>query len=212
MKGLLAKEFYMVLKTNTLLWYIAIIIIYAITMSIPAEAILMISLILVITMPITSISYDELSRWQQYSLTLPYSRKQIVSSKYIFTILIELIFAVIGAILIGADMIRHNEFQTDQLLCFISMMCLVGAIYPTFALPFNFLFGTSKARFILVAFMVLTLGAVFALVPKLKEISSLDALFDDNAFLLSGVFLAATAVMLFVSWLFSLKIYERKEF
>lgn len=212
MKGLLAKDFYMILKTNSLLWYIAIIVFYAIALNFPVESLLIISLLLVITTPITSISYDELSHWQQYSLTLPYSRKQIVSSKYIFTFLIELIFAIIAAVLIGADMLSRDEFKADQLLCFIGMMCLVGAVYPAFAIPLNLLFGTSKARFILVAFMGATFAAVFSLAPMLRNVSSFEELFSDNAYFLCAVLFASTAVLLFVSWLVSVKIYEKKEF
>lgn len=212
MKGLLAKDFYMMLKTNSLLWYIVIIAFYTVCLSISMESMLIISLILVITIPTTSISYDELSHWQQYSLALPYSRKQIVTSKYIFTILIELLFAVVGAILIGVDMIKQNEFRADQLVCFISMMMFMGAIYPTFALPFNFLLGTSKARFVLIAFMAFTFAAVFSLAPQLRDFSTLEKLVDNNAYLLSAIILAVESVMLLVSWYISVKIYEKKEF
>ena len=86
MKGLITKELIALKKQ---LFILSILIIAFSAASIWGE----LSFCMVIPMflsifSINSLTMDEQSKWQQYSISLPYSRKTIVSSKYVTTLIV----------------------------------------------------------------------------------------------------------------------------
>ena len=87
MKGLLLKDFYMAMKYCRAYVVIAVVFsllsIWGNTSFLLAYPVLLASVI-----PVNLISYDEKSRWQQYCETMPYTRKQVVDSKYLMSFLL----------------------------------------------------------------------------------------------------------------------------
>ena len=83
MKGLMIKDILNLRKNfKTTLLVIGFFAIYAYTSNNPSYMIAMVTLILSM-MPLTSMAYDDMSKWDRYALAMPISKKDIVLSKYI---------------------------------------------------------------------------------------------------------------------------------
>ena len=108
MKGLILKDFYSLkMYVRTL---IVMVVIYAMLGFFSESASMFSSLVAVVSMilPITSFTYDKYYKWEEYALSLPLRRNQIVLAKYIFTALI-LLFAFVLTVLLSIAMTYFNE-------------------------------------------------------------------------------------------------------
>lgn len=221
MKGLMIKDFYNLKKQ--LLLYILIGVLYsaigAISSNENGVSFTGFVMILSAMLPVTAVSYDERSSWDKYGLTMPVSRKEAVASKYVLGILFTaagaLISAVIGFIF-RADM---KEFAYV-----LSIMAGICFIYLAVLLPVVYKFGTEKARFAVIAvmlipFLLIAGGAMLfkkASVGVIKVPESAAAAVQtgtDSSFILGiAVFLAVSCAIMYVSYRISVKIYSNKEF
>jgi len=90
MKGLIIKDILNLKKNlNTLLVLVIFYAFLGYRSGDPSMLIAMIVLLLTM-MSITSISYDDLAKWDKYALAMPISRKNIVLSKYILAVLLSI--------------------------------------------------------------------------------------------------------------------------
>lgn len=221
MKGLMIKDFYNLKKQ--LLLYILIGVLYsaigAISSNENGVSFTGFVMILSAMLPVTAVSYDERSSWDKYGLTMPISRKEAVASKYVIGILFTaagaLISAVIGFIF-RADM---KEFAYV-----LSIMAGICFIYLAVLLPVVYKFGTEKARFAVIAVMLIPFlfiagGAMLfkkASVGVIKVPESAAAAVQtgtDSSFILGiAVFLAVSCAIMYVSYRISVRIYSSKEF
>lgn len=90
MKGLLIKDAYMTVKYCKSLLLICIIFFIAQYFTENMFFCIYISVVTGI-IPVTLLGYDERSKWSEYTSVLPYSKAQIVSSKYIIGLVIQII-------------------------------------------------------------------------------------------------------------------------
>ncbi|MBP3038199.1 ABC-2 transporter permease [Bacillaceae bacterium Marseille-Q3522] len=139
---------------------------------------------------------------------LPYTRKEIVSSKYIgacvFTCLILL------PIFIGNWLIHGEIMQWKQLLFIISAVTL----FLSFAFPFSYLFKSQYLMIAFIALFVLYLLVINTFLPDLNDrlraaVRTVLALDDFQLYL--GTILSVTTLYL-LSWLLSIRIYSQKVF
>ena len=159
MKGLLLKDFYMAVKYCRA--YVVIAVVFSL-LSIRGNTSFLLAypVLLAGVIPVNLISYDEKSRWNSYSGVFPYSRKQLVSVKYLIA-LIALAFAIV-LVLIGqtAGMLLNNTFDGNFLLSLAALLPAMGILAPSLMLPAIFKFGAEKGR---IVFYVIIYGfcAVF---------------------------------------------------
>lgn len=163
MNGLILKDIYMIGKYCKYYLLVAFIFIAASFVSIDNMFFVFYPCLLCGMIPVTLLGYDERSRWMQYSGVLPYTKEQIVSSKYVIGIFVEA--AVIFAIAV-TQAIRMNMSGTFVLKEYV-MIILVVFIMSTFAssisLPFIFKSGVEKGRisyYVMIA--VVCTGGFFA--------------------------------------------------
>lgn len=78
MKALLLKDFYVI--TKQLKIFIIAIIIMSIT---SGSSLAMLSIFFGATIPLTAIAYDERSKWTDFAEMLPYTKLEIILSKYL---------------------------------------------------------------------------------------------------------------------------------
>lgn len=97
---------------------------------------------------ITTISYDEQSKWGTLARMMPYSPFAIVFEKYLFGYLNGLAGTVLGifsTVLIG--FIQKTPASTEDLLS-VFLTFLIGQIFIGINLPLIFRFGAAKTRIV----------------------------------------------------------------
>lgn len=176
-----------------------------------------------ITLTASAFSFDEASHWNNYALTLPVSRRQLVTSRYVFSLLSILLvplFLLLAVFIVtrinGADFSEAAvSFLFSTAATFFIISVSNAAIYC---------FGPERGRFVMFAVCVLPILAI-ATASRLLPQDALSALgsrfsldlvtLDDSlrtVLWIGGICLLLGAVCLFVSYLFSCRIMERREF
>lgn len=209
MKGLLRKDLYMTGK-----YCRSFILIMAVFMGVSVlgnnAMFIYYPVVLAGMLPMTLQSYDEREKWSVYSLTLPVSRRRLVSVKYIFGLVcVAIAVAATGLVQIIAVVGLHRQ-DTLPLPLMICTGVAVGLVGSAIVMPFVFKLGAEKGRIVYLAIIVLVCGGSVALM----------GVFEDNALTslpvlsapMGGGFLAAAALVLYgLSWLLSMAFYEKRE-
>ncbi|MCM3088045.1 ABC-2 transporter permease [Bhargavaea ginsengi] len=153
-------------------------------------------------------SADEKSSIHLLLNSLPYSRKQIVGSKYAGAVVIMALFLM--TTFLGHFMIYREVFPWSQLL-FIA--CVVF-LFISFAFPFSYLF---KSQYLFIAsgvLFVLYLIIANQFVPNLNDIlrnftGSIVSIDNHIIYLFVGL---GVLLLYLSSWLLSIRIYSKKVF
>ncbi len=110
---------------------------------------------------ITTFSTDEFFNTESYTLSMPLSRKQIVTAKYLFTFITILISIFMGAfiyslidIFIRPGYNGLNSYMMFQLLLFEGTSIIVDFVFY----PVIYKYGCEKSRIVLMAIVMLILG------------------------------------------------------
>ena len=96
--------------------------------------------------PTNILAYDERSRWIQYSDTLPYSRAQIVSGKFIIGLIAQIAILILIGCAHAAVMIKGGTFDIASFGIFMMLMLTMSLISSSISLPFIFKYGVEKGR------------------------------------------------------------------
>lgn len=209
MKGLLLKEFLMLKKgAAALLIFLGCFGLFG-----PAGNLTMLLLIPLFSAVLLygHINYDEQSKWQQYSIALPYGRKMIVSAKYaamaigavVSTVLVVLLYSVTVAI-------GKAEFTLKDLVGYAILSLAIGIIYPTFFLPLAYKFNSEKGRTIML-FLNGASGAIAVFLLSAIEATGILAKLSNYTNILPYIAIAAVLVLFALSWFASVKIYEKRD-
>lgn len=210
MKGLLIKEFIMFRKNCIAPIIFLIFIMFAGIMG--QSQMIMFAPIFISILPSSYMTFDETSRWDIYSLIIPAKRSNIVSSKYIFTLVLISISIILAALsgFIGLNIDKENEFVWSSFLSLIEALIIVGLIFPMVILPFNFKLGTAKAR---IATMIFAgfIGGSAAIFANSEELN-LALIFSDMSGLVKIIIAATVAMLFLISWGLSILFYNKREF
>ncbi|KGP91220.1 ABC transporter permease [Pontibacillus chungwhensis BH030062] len=167
-----------------------------------------VGLIFSIVMITNTFSLDEKSNVHMLLNSLPYTRKQIVSSKYVVAVLFTLLVAL--ALFVG-NLVFHGEITLWKHLLIMMILVFIAA---SFILPFSYQY---KSQYLFVASIV-AFGAYMLLVNTL--IPNLNDLIREKVYII----LTTTTPSLYVgmvvlvgclygfSWIVSIRIYEKKVF
>lgn len=201
MKGLLLKDFYTLLKQ--LKFYLIIIVILSV---IPSMNMTSMGIVYAAMLPIAVIAFDERSKWAHLAVMMPYTRNELVLSKYLIAYIAVAVTCLISLgiqVIIGA--VTGLALTMEQMLTVVltAFACLILlAIY----LPFVFWLGVERGR---IVFLVLMATAFIGLM----SLDSIKAMMDYSTItpvtlLLSGA--AAVIVSNVVAVAISNRVYQRK--
>lgn len=207
MKGLLLKDWYMAKKYCRAYLLIAIVFIAVSFFSEGDLFFVFYPCLLCGMIPVNLMAYDERSRWIQYSDTLPYSRAQIVSSKYLIGLMAQMAMLLVTGIVQGIRMNMGGTFRLDEFSTLMLLMLIISTLSPSICLPFVFKLGVEKGRIVycLMAGMVCA-GSVIAS-SIFRGGSEMEV--QPNA-VLAIVALAGIALYA-LSWYLSVKFYQARE-
>lgn len=221
MKGLIIKDL-LQLKSylKTLIIFMVVFVLISIEpQNLNTDGILIIMMALGLGMfGMATFSYDEMAKADRYILTMPFTRKEIVFSKYILLFSLTLIGSILGTILnIIISLILKNSIPDIGDLITMSLGAVFGiGLVQSIYIPSIYKFGSEKGRIcvfigtIIVAFL---LGGVVTLGEKVLSNFSIDFSFLNNIldsyiiFILLGIIL----ITYFISYKISYKIYSKKE-
>ena len=217
MKGLILKDL-LILKNQ--MRNILIVILGFIILSIWMENYFYIAFIIpfyIIMLVISTFSYDDLNNSNTYIVALPYDRKTIVKARYVLS-LISIITAFLIGLILSLVIPMFNS-DMDFMSTFASCTATILSVILVIALlmPFFYKFGVQKGRMILfIAIMGISL--LIGIILSLFENSNLKiAQFFSNLQQMNYIMLIAIAIIimlliLYISYVFSCKIYKNKEF
>lgn len=231
MLGLIKKDL-LLLKTNTKVFIFIILfyVLFGVTSDFgPAIITAMITLVMSM-MVLSTMQWDEQTKWISYALTTPVSRKMLVISKYLLSLITITIGAIAGFVCsIIVALIKNLVFDEQNyvfdlealviILTVFSVMLLINAIL----LPAIYKFGVEKARVILLVLIGLPVFIISVLVAVISGLicnGTINVTFLTNVINwceANPALLAVIAVILLIaiiaaSCMLSTKILEKKEF
>lgn len=200
MKGLLLKDWYMMVKYCKAWVLILAVMMGASVFSERPMSFLMYPVMLAGLTAVTLIAYDERSGWTTLSRAMPYSKAQLVSVKYIVTLLLLAMAAVLAVVvqLVRAGTGAGNAGSMGGIL---GMLLSAGLVTPAVLLPLVFRFGVEKARILYGIVLGLVIGCMIFVSMTVQDMSQLVA---DGAFAVRA--LPVSAVLFGLSWLLSIRI------
>lgn len=207
MKGLLLKDFYMMGKYCRAFLFIIIVFI---AVSLAGDQNLFFvtyPVLLGSIIPVTLISYDERSKWCSCADTMPYTRKKIVSSKYLMMLIILGISIVLTWGSQWIKMLVTDTLDMGMLEGLIKLLVVVGLVCPSILLPFIFRFGSEKGR---IAYYIVILAACASMTFTGSSWGGEEAL-TAVASRVQGLLLLAVLLLAVLSWVLSVHFYEKRE-
>lgn len=149
MKGLIIKEF---LAMRRYLKLIAILLALYIVMAFltrSASFFSAVNALLVVFCAFNSFSYDRYNHWNEFAVSLPVSRREMVRSKYVFLLLLALAFTLI---LLVVNVILN--VSADNGLSAVVRNALASVsfalIYLSITTPLIYKFDLEKARYVMI--------------------------------------------------------------
>lgn len=206
MSGLLLKDFY--LSWRYCRAFLVIVAVFLAVSFVGSENLFFLVYPMMISsvIPMSLISYDERDRWTAYSGTLPYTRGQLVSAKY----LVGLCFGMVSFLLsMAATVVRmqlNGTVSWPSLAVVGTTLLFLGCLAPAFMLPFIFKFGAEKGRMAFYITVGLFSGVAAVLAGMGFQIQGLTG----GLWPLAVV--AGVAILLYaLSWWLSIQFYEKRE-
>ena len=210
MLGLIKKDFLLIkanLKSMIIIFVIYIILAFQGTI----DATFIIPLIGIILF-LSTFSYDDFNNWNSYAVTLPNGRKNVVRAKYIVSIILMIILAVVAfSIGIGISYIKTNSINLDEIISSLMGTMLSSVIIVSLLYPIVFKFGATNGRIILFA-VVFGIAGIGTLIARFIDMAPIINIINklDNYLLI--VIPIIYIILLGISYLISSKIYQNKEF
>ncbi len=146
MKGLLLKDFYMIKKYCRTYFLIAAVFIAVSFAGDDNLFFLFYPCLLCGMIPVTLLGYDERSHWLEYSATMPYTKGQIVSCKYLIGLAAQVTMLTVTGIAQAVRMHISGTFYLSDFMALMLMLLSLAAITSSISLPFMFKLGVEKGR------------------------------------------------------------------
>ena len=157
--------------------------------------------------PVNLIGYDERSRWMQYSGTMPYTKAQIVSGKYLIGLFSQLVILLLMGAAHAVKMTIAGDFVPGEFAVLMLLMLIVSTLSSSISLPFIFKLGVEKGRtayYVMVGFVC----AASFIVSNLF-IGQLGTEIKPNLVL---AILAVVGIGIYIfSWYMSIVFYKKRE-
>ena len=207
MKGLLLKDWYMMKRYCRYYLFCAIGFTVLSVMSAGNMFFIFYPCLLCGMIPVNLIGYDERSRWTQYSGTMPYTKAQIVSGKYLIGLFSQLVILLLMGAAHAVKMTIAGDFVPGEFAVLMLLMLIVSTLSSSISLPFIFKLGVEKGRtayYVMVGFVC----AASFIVSNLFK-GQLGTEIKPNLVL---AILAVVGIGIYIfSWYMSIVFYKKRE-
>lgn len=215
MTGLIVKDFLVMRKSiKTYLLFLLFYFVMTALGFFPISFITTLVQLIIMMLPLSAFSYDEMAKWDRYAFSLPLGRRAVAGARYLFALLLSLFAALFGLV---SCLVLSSFFHDPNLVenCLtVTVSLAMGLLYCDILLPLTYRLGPERARpyFYLVIFLPIFLlfGAYkLGLLNRLSFLLELpDAVVIPFLLLLPLLPLAGMGL----SYLIACRILERKEF
>ncbi len=212
MRGLLLKDYYCMKESMKSLFF-ALIVYGVIFLPRRDGGISMITIGAVVgsTLVRTIFSYDKQAGFDTYALSMPLSRWEIVAEKFIFAISQILIWTVISTVIVSCNLLLRQIYIENVFLEILGTGIAgltVAGIYLAVSMPLTIWLGVEKARLLPSALMIILFVGIVLLATMGGNINIPDSIF------LLGIAMAfvISLITLAVSYVISVKLYEKRDF
>ena len=202
MKGLLLKDTYIAAKLCK-----AFIFIDILAVALGGKNVFFVFYACMISsmIPMTLISYDEREKWDTYAGTLPYTRAQIVSSKYVMGLCANVIVLALVAIGQAVQTVSGGVFALKEYAAGLLLLLSVSLIAPSILYPLVFKYGAEKGRI----FYYIIIGLSCAGGTIVSNAGMEFALASNGSAAITAFVIVALAYL--ASWLLSIRFYNKRE-
>lgn len=208
MKALIYKDFLALLKYCR--FHLVLCGIFLTASAFAGEMEFMRIYVLVFTglMPVSLIAYEESERWDRMALTMPLSRRMIVTEKYLMGLLMQGTAAILAGVSMLVQVALAGVVDWPSLFGELLMMLVMAIAIPLLQLPVIFKVGAERGR---MAQTLVLCGAMACIVSGAVVLSKLEAVLEIDTIMV--VLAGAAAVLLYpASWALSVYWYGKREF
>lgn len=210
MKGFIIKDL-LVLKKRVKSLFI-LLVFFAICEFMGSSDLLFIMPFLIITLMLSTFSYDEYNKWHIYSITIPNGRKESIKARYLLTIVMAVGVTLLGAmLLLTLTVIKNGEINYQSLIIKLIALSFSSLLILIIMYPFIYKYGIENARIkFLICVVVITL--VIVLLMPFISLSSLINILDSYQIYFAVGSCLLMGLLTFISYKISLKINNNKEY
>lgn len=206
MKGLLLKDFYMMIKYCRITLAVSVMFLVLAFFNDNLFILFYPSMICGL-IPTTLLAYDERSRWLQYSMTMPYTQTQIVSSKYLIGLISQSLMLLVIAAVQAIKMSMSGGFMLREYLTMLMLVAVLSLFSSSVSLPFIFKLGVEKGR---IAYYVMV-GVACGLGGGVSVLLGKDTLQPVAFDAVLPVLLLIVAGIYALSWYLSVVFFKKRE-
>ena len=207
MKGLLLKDLYMTAKYCRSYLLIAAVFIAVSFVGNDNMFFIFYPCLLCGMIPVNLLGYDERSRWLQYSETMPYSRAQIVSGKYLIGLCAQSAMLIVTAIAQAIRMNINNSFSASDYLVMLMLLLIMSMLSSSICLPFIFKLGVEKGRMAYYVMIGIICGGSVVASTVLRD--AMQSGIKPNGVL---ALVAVLGIAIYaLSWYISIVFYKKRE-
>ena len=205
MTGIIVKDLiYLRRQVKTMAILLIFYIIMFSMMQETSQIISMFSMIMVLLSSIlmmNTFAYDELSKWDIYSLSLPVTKVQLVLCKYFLTF----VLSGVGVLLSIAVALAKQALNLEAWVGIYTAFG-VAVLFCSILIPLLFKFGVQRARILLVCIIMIPTAGIFFLI-NLK----VPALGEASLIFLLKISPVALVVFIALSIFISCRVFQNKE-
>lgn len=207
MKGLILKDFYTSIKE--LRSYFVILALF-IAVSFISEGMYFFAIypcLICGMFPQSLMSFDERSKWENYCGTLPINKSDVVSSKYIFTMILILITTGVSAVAQAVRFFITETYTGNTYMFTVLSIFVLSCITVAIQLPFVFKYGAEKGR---IGYYVMVIVASFGSVLSGNLLNENHEIEQSNGMI--WIVLCVVAIAFYaLSCLLSIRFYNKRE-
>ena len=207
MKGLLLKDWYMMKKYCRYYLFVSIGFIILSMLSSGNMFFVFYPCLLCGMIPVNLLGYDERSRWTEYVGTLPYSKTQIVSAKYLIGLFTQIAMLIVICVAQGVKMGIDGTFVLKEFLLLMMLLLIMASVSSSLTLPFIFKYGVEKGRgayYVMIG--VVCAGSIIASTAFMEGMQNkiqMTAVLPITCLVGIGIYV--------LSWYLSVVFYKKKE-
>lgn len=203
MKGLIRKDFYLLWRYC---WLMPLLLLAFIVFSVFSSGgqspfFIYYPCILSSVIPVNLLAYDDAEHWLTYCDTLPVTRRQYVCGKYIMSLICGGTIFLLSAVAAVIRFCRNGAFCPADLTDQLAVLATISLLSSALVMPPIFKFGAQKGRIVFIGVIGIFCG--LAAILDTPDLSGLS--------LPIGLLPILAMVIFAVSWLLSIRFYEKRE-
>lgn len=175
MKGLIKKDFYLIMKEIPVLCFVIIGAGGALANLTSPLIFVIAAAVIFSTATLTTIQNDKATSWNKFSITLPVSKQQIVIEKYVVYAVLVVFGILAGSIISIPIAIGMGNFQMNTYFSTVLIGLSLALISGSFSIPCSYIFPVEKNVLIVSLSALGTIGISFLIMILTNLILSIES-------------------------------------